>query len=80
MIDLPSPKNISDSFFNLSRPDTDLINQKAATYEGAVDEERNVALVQWSQFIEHDLVNTVFQIMSSPSNIYFSNFFQKKLS
>lgn len=40
-----------------------LISQEAATYEGVVDEERNVALVQWSQFIEHDLVKTVFQIM-----------------
>lgn len=64
MVDLPPPKNISDDFFELSRPDLDLINNENATYEGVVDEERNVALVQWSQFIEHDLVNTVFQTMS----------------
>lgn len=63
MFELPSPKNISDSFFELTRPDVSLISQEAATYEGVVDEERNVALVQWSQFIEHDLVKTVFQIM-----------------
>lgn len=65
MFDLPSPKNISNSFFDLTRPDTNLINEESATYEGVVDEERNVALVQWSQFIEHDLVKTVFQIMSA---------------
>lgn len=64
MFDLPSPKNISNSFFELTRPDVNLINEETATYEGVVDEERNVALVQWSQFIEHDLVRTVFQIMS----------------
>lgn len=65
MFDLPSPKNISNSFFELTRPDISLINEEAATYEGVVDNERNVALVQWSQFIEHDLVKTVFQIMSA---------------
>lgn len=64
MVDLPPPKNISDDFFELSRPDLALINNENATYEGVVDEERNVALVQWSQFIEHDLVKTVFQTMS----------------
>lgn len=45
-----------------------LINEESATYEGVVDEERNVALVQWSQFIEHDLVKTVFEVMSMFSN------------
>ncbi|XP_055315121.1 peroxidase isoform X2 [Sitodiplosis mosellana] len=69
MFDLPSPKNISNSFFELTRPDMSLINEEAATYEGVVDEERNVALVQWSQFIEHDLVRTVFQIMSNGNPI-----------
>lgn len=63
MFEVPSPKNISNSFFELTRPDVSLISQEIATYEGVVDEERNVALVQWSQFIEHDLVKTVFQIM-----------------
>lgn len=47
-----------------------LINEETATYEGVVDEERNVALVQWSQFIEHDLVKTVFQIMSESTKLY----------
>lgn len=69
MFDLPSPKNISNSFFDLTRPDVNLINEEAATYEGVVDEERNVALVQWSQFIEHDLVRTVFQIMSMSEKV-----------
>lgn len=64
MSDSPSPKNISNTFFELTRPDINLINEENATYEGVVDEERNVALVQWSQFIEHDLVKTVFQTMS----------------
>lgn len=65
MVDLASPKNISNTFFELTRPDINLINEQNATYEGVVDEEhRNVALVQWSQFIEHDLVKTVFQTMS----------------
>lgn len=64
MVDLPSPKNISNTFFDLTRPDINLIYEENATYEGVVDEVRNVALVQWSQFIEHDLVKTVFQTMS----------------
>lgn len=64
MYDLPAPKNISNTFFKLTRPDVNLINEETATYEGVVDEERNVALVQWSQFIEHDLVKTVVQTMS----------------
>lgn len=65
MFDLPPPKNISNTFFEVTRPDIDLIDNNSATYEGVVDKERNVALVQWSQFIEHDLVKTVFQIMST---------------
>lgn len=69
MFDLPSPKNISNSFFELTRPDVSLINEETATYEGVLDEERNVALVQWSQFIEHDLVRTVFEVMSTLENV-----------
>lgn len=64
MVEMPSPKNISNGFFELTRPDLDLIVNNSATFEGVVDAERNVALVQWSQFIEHDLVKTVFQTMS----------------
>lgn len=64
MMELPPPKNISDGFYELTRPDLDLIANKSATFEGVVDAERNVALVQWSQFIEHDLVKTAFQTMS----------------
>lgn len=64
MVELPPPKNISDQFFELTRPNIGIIDQESATYEGLLDEERNVALVQWSQFIEHDLVKTVVQTMS----------------
>lgn len=71
MFEVPSPKNISNSFFELTRPDVSLISQEIATYEGVVDEERNVALVQWSQFIEHDLVKTVFQIMGMFTILFF---------
>lgn len=70
MFDLPSPKNISDTFFELTRPEMSLINEEEATYEGVVDEVRNVALVQWSQFIEHDLVKTVFSTMSEFCKIF----------
>lgn len=61
--DLPLSKNVSDEFFEQSRPTDDLVATDAATFEGFVDDERNVALVQWAQFIEHDLVKTVFQTM-----------------
>lgn len=61
---LPQPKNVSDVFFELTRPEPNDIRDEVATFEGLLDAERNVALVQWSQFIEHDLVKTVFQTMS----------------
>lgn len=63
-VQLPQPKNVSDEFFEQTRPEASDINGELATFEGLVDAERNVALVQWSQFIEHDLVKTVFQTMS----------------
>lgn len=75
MFDLPSPKNISNSFFKLTRPDANLINEDTVTYEGVVDEERNVALVQWSQFIEHDLVRTVFEVMSTLAKCHIRKWF-----
>lgn len=55
---------MSDEFFIQTRPEPNAIHAEVATFEGLVDAERNVALVQWSQFIEHDLVKTVFQTMS----------------
>lgn len=61
---LPQPKNVSDEFFEQTRPDPSEIRDEIATFEGLLDPERNIALVQWSQFIEHDLVKTVFQTMS----------------
>lgn len=54
---------MSDEFFEQSRPPMELVNTDTATYEGLLDHERNVALVQWAQFIEHDLAKTVFQTM-----------------
>lgn len=61
---LPQPKNVSDQFFEQTRPEPSDIRDEVATFEGLLDPERNIALVQWSQFIEHDLVKTVFQTMS----------------
>lgn len=61
---LPAPKLVSDQFFDQTRPEPSEINSEVATFEGLLDPERNVGLVQWSQFIEHDLVKTVFQTMS----------------
>lgn len=62
---LPQPKNVSDEFFDETRPEPSDIHDQVATFEGLLDTERNVALVQWSQFIEHDLVKTVVQTMST---------------
>lgn len=62
---LPQPKNVSDEFFDQTRPEPSDIRDEVATFEGLLDTERNVALVQWSQFIEHDLVKTVVQTMST---------------
>lgn len=61
---LPLPKNVSDQFFEQTRPEPSAIHDEVATFEGLLDPERNIALVQWSQFIEHDLVKTVYQTMS----------------
>lgn len=71
---LPLPKNVSDQFFELTRPEPSAIHDEVATFEGLLDPERNIALVQWSQFIEHDLVKTVYQTMSKLA----SNFLKKK--
>lgn len=60
---LPLAKAVSDEFFELSRPTAASIDTDTATFEGLLDRERNIALVQWAQFIEHDLARTVFQTM-----------------
>lgn len=62
---LPPPKNISEEFFAQTRPDLNAVSAGTFTAEGEVDPERNIGLVQWSQFIEHDLVKTVFQTMGN---------------
>lgn len=58
------PKDVSDTFYEQTRPEPELINTDLATFEGLLDQERNIAVAQWAQFIEHDLVKTVFQTMS----------------
>lgn len=70
--DLPLAKNVSDEFFEQSRPPIELVNTDTATFEGLLDHERNVALVQWAQFIEHDLAKTVFQTMGKNQFLLFS--------
>lgn len=66
---LPAPKNISEEFFRHTRPDNEDLTNETFTAEGEVDPERNIALVQWSQFFEHDLVKTVVQTMSNGESI-----------
>lgn len=53
----PLPKMISDKLF--ASNSRDLVQPQ----EGVVDNKRNVALIQWAQFIEHDLVKTVVRTM-----------------
>lgn len=65
---MPPPKNISDAFFELTRPNVSSEYEEAASFEGVVDKTRNIALVQWTQFMEHDLVKTVFRTMGKNSN------------
>ncbi|KAJ6637386.1 Peroxidase [Pseudolycoriella hygida] len=58
----PQPKNISDTLFN-SHP---LYGENSRNADGIIlDPILNIAVVQWAQFIEHDLVKTVYRTMSN---------------
>lgn len=37
--------------------------------EGRLDGSKNIALVQWAQFIEHDLVKTVVRTMGNLNGV-----------
>lgn len=54
----PLPKVISDQLFVSNSRGVD-----GGGGEGVIDHKRNVALIQWAQFIEHDLVKTVVRTM-----------------
>lgn len=58
-------KQISDSLFTLAENDLAAENgrNKKISREGILDANKNIALVQWAQFIEHDLVKTVVRTM-----------------
>lgn len=60
---MPLPKHISDTLFASNSRDIAQDNRERSP-EGVLDENRNIAIVQWAQFIEHDLVKTVVQTMS----------------
>lgn len=63
----PLPKTISDILYaasenDLNQPQSDKLERNQ---EGIVDSYRNVGMVQWAQFIEHDLAKTVQQTMGN---------------
>lgn len=59
----PPPKNISDTLFN-SQLYSDISENKKSV-DGILDPVLNIAVVQWAQFIEHDLVKTVVRTMGN---------------
>lgn len=56
----PPPKNISDTLFN-----SHTISENNRGVDGILDPVLNIAVVQWAQFIEHDLVKTVVRTMGN---------------
>ncbi|XP_037029524.1 peroxidase isoform X1 [Bradysia coprophila] len=60
----PQPKNISDALFNSITLSSDIDKTKYSV-DGILDPIHNIAVVQWAQFIEHDLVKTVVRTMSN---------------
>ena len=72
MAKLPLPKMISDRLFNSNTKDFVKINGVSST-EGYLDATKTVALVQWAQFVEHDLVKTVVQTMGGFIQILHNN-------
>lgn len=59
----PQPKNISDTLFNAHSFNSDGSDNRSV--DGILDPILNIAVVQWAQFIEHDLVKTVARTMGN---------------
>lgn len=59
----PPPKNISDTLFSSHTVYSNSENNRRVNE--ILDPVLNIALVQWAQFIEHDLVKTVVRTMSN---------------
>lgn len=61
---LPLPRDITSRFFQFTNQEnTTSTSDDISSNEGVLDLERNVALTQWAQFIEQDLVKTVQRVM-----------------
>lgn len=62
--DLPLPRKISSAFFEASQnvPNADASILKSS--EGRLDSKRNILFVQFSQFLEQNLVKTIPQTLS----------------
>lgn len=60
----PLPKNISDTLFNSHKLSSN-IGEHIQSADGILDPILNIAVVQWTQFIEHDLAKTVVRTMSN---------------
>lgn len=57
---LPSPRNISSQLYQSALEDANEVSESSLySLEGRLDRSRNVFFAQWSQFVEHDLVQTV---------------------
>lgn len=57
---LPSPRNISNIFYESSLENVnEILESSQYSPEGKLDRSRSVFFAQWSQFVEHDLVHTV---------------------
>lgn len=60
----PLPKTISDSLYT-SSISSDVPPGVCKSHEGVLDSSRNIGVVQWAQFIEHDLAKTVQRTMGN---------------
>lgn len=60
---LPLPRDITSKFFQFTNQENSSSSAEIFSDEGVLDLERNVALTQWAQFIEQDLVKTVQRVM-----------------
>lgn len=61
----PIPKTISDSLYSASTTlELPMATDVHRNAEGVLDgSRRNIGVVQWAQFVEHDLAKTVQQTM-----------------